>query len=105
MTIYKIYTQRLKVPQIKKIVKRYFEGATLQNTLGITRQWGEEKSLLIEIITDQLFNTREEALRLSKDIAIMNCQSEVWCLEFKSDGSFHKDVVSPQSSIKSILKS
>jgi len=87
MTIYRIYTENLKQNKLEKAVLRYFDRATFFKGQGISKQWGREKSLLIEIISEQLFNNAEPLNRLCKDIKIINNQEAVYVLEIGSSGT------------------
>jgi len=86
--IIRIYTEDITTKRVKLLncVLRHFpSGASVFYGRGIykTKEGKsiKEKSTLIEIITAQLFNWREEVIRLAKDIKILNNQESVLIVE------------------------
>lgn len=77
-TVYRIYTENLDYNGVVNIIKRYFDGATITNGIGLDArtQGADERAIVIEIITskrDQL----QRIADLAGDIRAHNDQISV----------------------------
>jgi len=72
--LYRLYTERINLPNIKKIVSSQFDGFTLTNGEGYWRGESEE-SLIIEIVSND--DIEAKVINLAKLIKLENNQESV----------------------------
>lgn len=73
--LYRIMTEEVNRAEIIKLADKYFDGYSTSRPDTREGHWNgqEEKSLLIEVITDK----KSDVMKLANDIKIMNKQEAV----------------------------
>jgi hypothetical protein len=83
--ITRFYTEEKNVQGIKELVMKYFEGATIYKGSSISKEWGQEESIIAEVISSREMRA-EDITGLCEDIKILNDQQAVYVVRINSNG-------------------
>lgn len=83
--ITRFYTEEKNVQGIKELVLKYFEGATIYKGSSITKEWGQEDSIIAEVISNEEMRA-EDITGLCEDIKILNEQQAVYVVRINNNG-------------------